>query len=443
MDGVVQRLSGDDVERATLDLRDMCLDSGTNRVAAARAGAIEALIPLLSCASDPVRTNAARALTSVCRHNDANRARAADAGATAPLVELLSSRSDAAKEAAARALNSITMSTAAQAKVVDAGAIQPLVELLSCPSDRAKAQAAWALRNISYNSDYQVKVANAGAIRPLVQLLSSPSDRVKEAVSAALWAIILARKDDRRTLQRSGEAPMAVYSAATSSDHLGSRTNEALDALDAADAHGDASAAAAGESPVAPCINFIRSTRTSTTAAIAATHLANECVNPDNRAEATRCGAVEALLPLLMDSSDLARKGAVLALISLCATPANRRKVERLVAMCFAPNERTVAAQSPGNCVSLWDALTDRLISTLRGHKAEIVVILFSNDSTAVVTGAKDMTVRAWDVDTGVCRGIEAIKRGEPIVAAAKRVLRSYVEPFLCKSRTPSTASKA
>jgi Tol biopolymer transport system component len=52
----------------------------------------------------------------------------------------------------------------------------------------------------------------------------------------------------------------------------------------------------------------------------------------------------------------------------------------------------------------LWDVDPDsrsygKLLRTLRGHKQQVVVAVFSPDGTRVLTGSNDNTARLWDVD--------------------------------------------
>ena len=59
------------------------------------------------------------------------------------------------------------------------------------------------------------------------------------------------------------------------------------------------------------------------------------------------------------------------------------------------PTEREVEPQ-------IWDAETGTLLQTLEGHSGHVKIASFSKDSTHVITGSNDGTVRIWDSETGL-----------------------------------------
>jgi len=56
---------------------------------------------------------------------------------------------------------------------------------------------------------------------------------------------------------------------------------------------------------------------------------------------------------------------------------------------------------TPVRSMRIWDIHTHELVSTLQGHTEEIYTIVFSLDSTRVISSSRDRTVRIWDVKTG------------------------------------------
>ena len=49
----------------------------------------------------------------------------------------------------------------------------------------------------------------------------------------------------------------------------------------------------------------------------------------------------------------------------------------------------------------VWDATTAALLKTLKGHTDTVISVSFSADSTKIVSGSVDKTVRVWDAATG------------------------------------------
>jgi WD40 repeat protein/serine/threonine protein kinase len=64
----------------------------------------------------------------------------------------------------------------------------------------------------------------------------------------------------------------------------------------------------------------------------------------------------------------------------------------------FSPDGTLVGTAGTDNLARLWSASDGRLVATLRGHGAEIRVMVFSSDGTSALTGADDKTARLWDV---------------------------------------------
>jgi WD40 repeat protein len=68
----------------------------------------------------------------------------------------------------------------------------------------------------------------------------------------------------------------------------------------------------------------------------------------------------------------------------------------------LAPDGKTIAASGASGEVELRDATTGERRHTLRGHKPMYLPVMFSADSTTLVTGGDDKTIRLWDVATGL-----------------------------------------
>lgn len=68
--------------------------------------------------------------------------------------------------------------------------------------------------------------------------------------------------------------------------------------------------------------------------------------------------------------------------------------------MRCSPDGRYLASAGDDGLVLLWSLATGLRIKTFHGHTAPINSLAFSNESTVLVSGAADDTVRVWDVAT-------------------------------------------
>jgi WD40 repeat protein len=66
----------------------------------------------------------------------------------------------------------------------------------------------------------------------------------------------------------------------------------------------------------------------------------------------------------------------------------------------FSPDGQTLATVD-GQNARLWNPNTGELKHLLRGHKEDIVSIIFSPDGRTLATGSEDGTARLWEVESG------------------------------------------
>jgi WD40 repeat protein len=69
-------------------------------------------------------------------------------------------------------------------------------------------------------------------------------------------------------------------------------------------------------------------------------------------------------------------------------------------AICFAPDGKTLAS-SAGQVIKLWDPVTGKQKSELRGHKHFIPSLAYSPDGRTLASGSADGSVCLWDPATG------------------------------------------
>lgn len=70
-----------------------------------------------------------------------------------------------------------------------------------------------------------------------------------------------------------------------------------------------------------------------------------------------------------------------------------------ITAVAVAPNGKTIASADESGSIILWDLATGRRIKRMRGHgKGGIWSLSWSVESSVLVSGGADNTVRVWDV---------------------------------------------
>ena len=64
----------------------------------------------------------------------------------------------------------------------------------------------------------------------------------------------------------------------------------------------------------------------------------------------------------------------------------------------MSPDGRYLASAGEDLAINLWDLGSGKRIKKMTGHSASIYSLAFSNESTVLVSGGGDWTVRCWDV---------------------------------------------
>lgn len=69
--------------------------------------------------------------------------------------------------------------------------------------------------------------------------------------------------------------------------------------------------------------------------------------------------------------------------------------------IAFHPDRKTLVSGSWDRTIKLWNVATGKVIRTLTGHTNDVVSIEVSHDGKTIVSGSDDGTVRLWDFATG------------------------------------------
>ena len=85
-----------------------------------------------------------------------------------------------------------------------------------------------------------------------------------------------------------------------------------------------------------------------------------------------------------------------------------------ITALACSPNGKLLASADDSGSILLWDLAPGRLLKRMRGHgKGGIWSLSFSMESSVLISGGADNTVRVWDV-TGPAKEPAVAKPGEP-----------------------------
>jgi len=74
---------------------------------------------------------------------------------------------------------------------------------------------------------------------------------------------------------------------------------------------------------------------------------------------------------------------------------------DRVQAVAFSPDGKSLASATSGGVVRVWDAVTGRQQRALLGHLCEVTDVAFAPDGKVLASASGDGTVRLWDAATG------------------------------------------
>ena len=198
------------------DFRELLIDE---------EGGVDALVALLSSASQDEAGEAAGTLANAAAGSTKRGEVVVQSGCVGPLVGLLMSGEGWAAERAAGALANIASGDGgARQAIIDCGGIGPLVAMLSSLRGLEASRAAAALQNIAFRTDTaRDALCKGGALGPLVGVLVSPTScRMSRAHAAGALGNIAAGSHARRAMVvEAGAVPALVGLLPVSPDDIG------------------------------------------------------------------------------------------------------------------------------------------------------------------------------------------------------------------------------
>ncbi|MCL7042192.1 hypothetical protein MKW94_022742 [Papaver nudicaule] len=171
-------------------LRLLAKNRSENRALIGESGAIQALVPLLKCSSDPwTQEHAVTALLNLSLH-EGNKALITESGAIKPLVYVLKTGTETSKQNAACALLSLALiDDNIKNSIGVCGAIPPLVSLLLTRSNRGKKDALTTLYKLCSVKQNKERAVNAGVVKPLLEFVSEQTSGLAEKAMVVLSSL--------------------------------------------------------------------------------------------------------------------------------------------------------------------------------------------------------------------------------------------------------------
>ncbi|KAG6679833.1 hypothetical protein I3842_13G010900 [Carya illinoinensis] len=171
-----------------LDLSDL---TAVKRRLGRIQGCIVMLVAMLN-GDDPVAAHNAGKLLNALSSNTQNALHMAEAGYFKPLVQYLKEGSDMSKILMATALSRMEITDQCRASLGEDGAIEPLVKMFNSGKLESKLSALNALQNLSVLTENIQRLVHSGIVVPLLQLLFSVTSvlmTLREPASAILARI--------------------------------------------------------------------------------------------------------------------------------------------------------------------------------------------------------------------------------------------------------------
>ncbi|KAJ3694826.1 hypothetical protein LUZ60_000203 [Juncus effusus] len=211
VESLVKSLSSPSLSQsAAAEIRNLAKRSTDNRILLAEAGAIPALVGLLSSKDLKTQEHAVTALLNLSIY-DHNKELIVLAGAITPIVGVLRSGSMEARENAAAAIFSLSLIDENKITVGSTpGAIESLVELLQTGSTRGHKDAATALFNLCIYQANKVRAVRAGILSPLIQMLQDLSSNGTIDEALTILSVLVSHQECKSAIAKANTIPFLI-----------------------------------------------------------------------------------------------------------------------------------------------------------------------------------------------------------------------------------------
>ncbi|XP_078160101.1 U-box domain-containing protein 11-like [Carex rostrata] len=202
--------SPDDRKSAAAEIRSLAKRSTDNRILLAEAGAIPALVSLLSSKDKKTQEHAVTSLLNLSIY-DHNKDLIILAGAIVPIVQVLHTGSMEARENAAAAIFSLSLVDENKITIGSTpGAIEALVELLQKGSTRGRKDAATALFNLCIYQANKIRAVRAGILSPLIQMLQDSSNNGTIDEALTILSVLVSHQECKSAIAKANTIPVLI-----------------------------------------------------------------------------------------------------------------------------------------------------------------------------------------------------------------------------------------
>lgn len=279
---------------------------GTFRDVSGDIAAIEALVRKLSSWSIEERRAAATEIRSLSKRSTDNRILIAEAGAIPALVNLLTTDDVVTQENAVTSILNLSIYENNKGLIMLAGAIPSIVQVLRSGSMEARENAAATLFSLSVADENKIIIGASGAMPALVELLQNGSTRGKKDAATALFNLCIYQGNKSRAVK----AGIITALSKMLTDLNNCMVDEALTILSVLSSHQEAKISIVKASIIPVLIDLLRTGLPRNKENAAAILLSLCKRDNENLACISRLGAVIPLAELAKSGTERAKRKA-------------------------------------------------------------------------------------------------------------------------------------